>query len=253
MKQRFPRLHKHLAARFSMGEAFGLHLTLGAAAMLAAAWLFGEIASEMMENDELTMLDMHLAHWFHLRAGSAWTPFMLFITHWHQQAGILAMALVLALYLRVRQANYWLLALILTVPGGMLLNVLLKYTFQRARPSFDNPLVTLSTYSFPSGHASGATLFYGFLAAYLVCVVPRARARVAVVAAAVAMTALVALSRVYLGAHYLSDVLAGVAFGSAWLAVCITAISTLRRRRGLRLRFPLTGEESDQHRSHHQR
>lgn len=233
MKTRFPRLHKHLAARFSTREAFGLHLTLGAAAMLGAAWLFGAIASDMLDNEELTLLDMHLAHWFHLRAGSAWTPFMLFITHWHQQAGILAMALALACYLRVRQANYWLLALILAVPGGMLLNVLLKYTFQRARPSFDDPLLTLATYSFPSGHASGATLFYGFLAAYLVCVVPRAGVRVTVAAAAVAMTALVALSRVYLGAHYLSDVLAGVAFGSAWLAVCITAISTLRRRRGV--------------------
>jgi membrane-associated phospholipid phosphatase len=233
MKKRFPRLHKHLAARFSSGEAFGLHLTLGAAAMLAAAWLFGLIASEMLDEDELILIDFQLAHWFHLRAGSAWTPFMLLITHWHQQAGILAMALALAFHLRSRQARHWLTALVLTVPGGMILNVLLKYTFQRARPSFDDPLVTLATYSCPSGHASGATLFYGFLAAYLVCLLPRPGARVAIIAAAALMVALVALSRVYLGAHYLSDVLAGIAFGSAWLAVCITGISTLRRRRGL--------------------
>jgi membrane-associated phospholipid phosphatase len=98
---------------------------------------------------------------------------MLFVTHWHQQAGILLMTLLLALHLRARRASYWLLALMLAVPGGMLLNVLLKYTFQRARPRFDEPLLTLASYSFPSGHTSGAMLFYGLLAAYLVCTLPR--------------------------------------------------------------------------------
>ncbi len=234
MKKRFPRLHRHLAARFSAAEVFGLHLTLGAAAVLLAGWGFGMIAGEVVAGAPLTLLDVRLAHWFHLHKHSGWTPLMLFITHWHQQAGILAMALGFALYLRARRAGWWLLALLLAVPGGMLMNVLLKYTFQRGRPSFDEPLVTLATYSFPSGHASGATLFYGFLAAYLVCMVRHAGARGAVLGGALAMVALVALSRVYLGAHYLSDVLAGIAFGGAWLAICITAISTLRRRRAAR-------------------
>ncbi len=241
MKKRFPRLHKHVAARFSAEESLGLHLTLGALAVLAAGWLFGLIAGEVVAGAPLTLLDVRLANWFHQHADSAWTAPMLFITHWHQQAGILLMALLLALYLRAKGAGYWLWALLVSVPGGMLMNVLLKYTFQRARPSFDDPLVTLATYSFPSGHASGATLFYGFLGAYLVCVVARsAAARAALICAAAAMVALVALSRVYLGAHYLSDVLAGVAFGSAWLASCITVVSTFRRRRAARLQT--TGE-----------
>ncbi len=230
MKNRFPRLHKHVAARFSVDGAFGLHLTIGAAVMLMMGWIFGQIAEEVVEGEPLTQLDVYLAEWFHQFADSVWTPFMLFITHWHQQAGILAMALALALYLRLRKERYWLLALLLTVPGGMLLNVLLKYTFQRPRPIFDEPLVTLTTYSFPSGHASGSALFYGFLAAYMVCALPRFKQRALVACLALVMVALVALSRVYLGAHYLSDVLAGVAFGASWLAVCITAMSTLRRR-----------------------
>lgn len=200
-------------------------------ATLAGAWLFGRLAADVAAGAPLTLLDAHVAHWFHQHKHSAWTPFMLFITHWHQQAGILAMAALLALHLRARRAGYWLVALWLAVPGGMLLNVLIKYTFQRARPHFDQPLLTLASYSFPSGHASGATLFYGLLAAYLVCVLPGAAARGAVLLAAAAMVALVALSRVYLGVHYLSDVLAGIALGAAWLAICITGISTYRRRR----------------------
>ncbi len=208
--------------------------------MLMAAWAFGIVASDVVAGAPLTLLDVRLANWFHRYAHSGWTPLMLFITTWHQQAGILVMALVLALYLRAEKAFYWLLALVFAVPGGMLVNVLLKYIFHRARPGFDDPLVTLSTYSFPSGHASGAALFYGLLAAYLVCTVGRPILRAAVLCAAAAMVALVALSRVYLGAHYLSDVLAGVAFALAWLAVCITAVSTFRRRRAARLL--LTGD-----------
>lgn len=234
MKNRFPRLHKHLATRFSSADAFGLHLTLGALVLLGAGWAFGLVAAEVVSGAPLTQLDLHLANWFHTHKHSAWTAPMLFITEWHRQAGILAMALLLAWRLHARRERYWLLSLILAVPGGMLLNVLLKYTYQRPRPSFEEPLVTLATYSFPSGHASGATLFYGFLAAYLVCTLRGGAARTLVLTAAAAMVALVAFSRVYLGAHYLSDVLAGIAFGSAWLAVCITAISTLRRRRAAR-------------------
>ena len=100
---------------------------------------------------------------------------------------------------------------------------------------FDEPLLTLSTYSFPSGHTLGATMFYGVLAAYLVCVVPRWRVRTLVVLGACTMVALVALSRVYLGAHFLSDVLAAMLEGCAWLAVCITSCSTLRRQRAARI------------------
>jgi membrane-associated phospholipid phosphatase len=231
MKQRFPHLYKHLAARFDADGAFGLHLTLGALAMLVAAWVFGRIASEVVAGAPLTLLDQQLATWFHQHKHSEWTTPMLFITHWHQQAGILLMAAGLAVLLTLRRSKHWRLALVLAVPGGMLLNVLLKYTFKRARPSFEEPLVTLATYSFPSGHASGATLFYGFVAAYLVCHLDSAAARLAALLTALSMVALVGLSRVYLGAHYLSDVLAGCAFGAAWLAICITAVSTLRRRR----------------------
>ena len=234
MKNHFPRLHKHLAPRFSSADTFGLHLTLGALVLLAAGWAFGLIAAEVVAGAPLTLLDVQLANWFHSHKNSGWTPPMLFITHWHRQGGILAMALLVAWRLHARRERSWLLALGLTVPGGMLLNVLLKYTFQRPRPSFEEPLVTLATYSFPSGHASGATLFYGFLAAYLVCRLRGNGVRALVVAAGTVMVALVALSRVYLGAHYLSDVVAGIAFGSAWLAVCITAVSTLRRRRAAR-------------------
>jgi undecaprenyl-diphosphatase len=230
MKETFPRLPGFVAARFSRGEAFGLHLTAGIVVMLLAAWLFGLIASGVRSHTGLSAFDTPLANWFHAHRGSGWTPFMMFITDWHQPAGVLVMAAMLGAWFHMNKLRYWLLALVLSVPGGMLLNVLIKYTFRRVRPTFDDPLVTLVTYSFPSGHTSGATFFYGLLAAFLVCTCTRWSTRLAAVSAATFMVALVALSRVYVGAHYLSDVLAAIAEGCAWLAICITAVSTLRRR-----------------------
>jgi undecaprenyl-diphosphatase len=97
-------------------------------------------------------------------------------------------------------------------------------------------LLTLSTYSFPSGHTAAATVFYGLLACYLLRRVQAWPARAAIVAACCLMVGLVALSRMYLGVHYLSDVLAATLEGAAWLATCITAVSTLQRRRHARAR-----------------
>jgi membrane-associated phospholipid phosphatase len=185
-------------------------------------------------HEEITVLDAWLAQWLHVRATPASTNTLLFITHWHGSLGVSLMALALAIYLARRKAWYWLLAVAVTVPGGMLLNAALKLVFRRVRPSFDNPLLTLDTYSFPSGHTVGATLLYGVLAAYLCCLVRHWGARAAIAGAACVMVALVGLSRMGLGVHYLSDVLAAVAEGTAWLAICITAISTLRRRRAAR-------------------
>ena len=120
----------------------------------------------------------------------------------------------------------WLFGIGLTVPLGMLLNVLMKYAFHRARPSFDDPLLALTTYSFPSGHVAGATLFYGVIAAMVISRTAAWRWRVMTVLAAITLVALVALTRVYLGVHYLSDVLAAFAEGVAWLALCLTGLHT---------------------------
>jgi undecaprenyl-diphosphatase len=235
LKTTLPRLYRFAAARFSPEGAFGLHLTVGVALMLVAAWVFGHIAEDVVTGERITVLDAELAQWFHAHAQAGLTRLMLGIAYLHSVPGTLAIACLFAWWLRSRGADAWLLALAATIPGGLVLNVLLKMTFQRARPHFDDPLLTLATYSFPSGHAVSATLVYGFLACYLVRHLHGWGERATVAAGACLLVALVAVSRMYLGVHYLSDVLAGVAEGCAWLAVCITGVSTLRRRHAARM------------------
>jgi undecaprenyl-diphosphatase len=110
----------------------------------------------------------------------------------------------------------------------MLLNVLMKHAFGRARPMFAEPMLTLTTYSFPSGHVAAATLFYGLLAAFMVTRIEAWRWRLLVTLMAFLIVVLVGLSRIYLGVHYLSDVLAAFAEGIAWLAICLTAMHSLK-------------------------
>ncbi|WP_371869660.1 phosphatase PAP2 family protein [Duganella flavida] len=223
-----------MEARLSPGGEFGLHLTVGMVLLLASGYVFHELAEAVMGQEAITLLDVQVAHWFNMHAAEPLTSLMLGVSAVHSVAGMVLLFCLLAVWLWRQRAYYWLLALVFSVPGGMVLNVALKHVFQRARPAFEDPLVTLATYSFPSGHTTAATCFYGLLASYLVIVRPAWNVRVATVALCLAMILLVAFSRVYLGAHYVSDVLAAMAESVAWLAVCITAISTLRRRRELK-------------------
>lgn len=222
---------ERLRSRFSPGGWFLLQLAGGAALFVVAAWVFGGIAEDVVEKDPITVLDAELASWLHLNAFAPFTRFMLALSLVHGIAGICILTGLFALYLLWRHDRYWLLALVLAVPGGMLLNLLMKYAFHRERPRFDDSLVTLSTFSFPSGHTLAATVFYGMLAAYLVVRLPGTGARLAVLGTALLLIVLVAFSRMYLGAHFLSDVLAAVAEGIAWLSLCLMATATLQRRR----------------------
>ncbi|MEP7182633.1 MAG: bifunctional DedA family/phosphatase PAP2 family protein [Betaproteobacteria bacterium] len=231
VRRRFAPQIAFIQARLSPTGYFGLHLTLGALILIGAGWLFGGIAQDVVAGDPLTLVDAHVAAWFHAHAVPSLTLSMLFISNLHGILGISILTFLLALFLIWKHDWYWLLALALVVPGGTLLNVLMKHAFGRARPSFGDPILTLATYSFPSGHVAAATLFYGLLTAFLIPRISEWRWRVLAVLSAFLIVALVGLSRVYLGVHYLSDVLAAFAEGVAWLALCLTALLTLRRRR----------------------
>ena len=221
-------------ARLSRSDYLGLQLTSGALALIGASWLFGGVAEDVVHGDPLTLVDVHVAQWFHEHATPFVTQIMLAITHLHDPLPVTLTVALIASYLAWKRNWYWLTCLVLTVPFGMLLNVGMKYSFHRARPSFENPLLVESSYSFPSGHVAGATLFYGFLAAMVIAQIESWRWRVMIVLGAIAVVVLVALTRMYLGVHYLSDVLAAFAEGIAWLALCLTGMNTFWRSTSLR-------------------
>jgi undecaprenyl-diphosphatase len=228
---RFAPQIRFVRARLSPEGYLGANLTVGAIVLIGATWLFGGVAEDVISGDPLMLVDVDVAHWLHAHATPMLTQLMLVVTHLHGIVAISTYAVLLGLYLAWKRDWYWLLCLCVAVPGGMILNALTKVAFHRARPSFDHPLLTLSTYSFPSGHVAGVTLFYGVLAAVLVAKIPAWRRRVLIVLVAFALVALVALTRMYLGVHYLSDVIAAFAEALAWLTLCLVGIHTFWENR----------------------
>ena len=108
-------------------------------------------------------------------------------------------------------------------------NTGLKVLFQRHRPSFAAEF-NLNTWGFPSGHAMNALICYGLLTHWIIERHPRARA--AMRAATAVLVGAIGYSRIYLGVHYLSDVVAGYSAGIIWLVACIAVERVIASRRG---------------------
>jgi undecaprenyl-diphosphatase len=230
MQHRSNSFTKFIKARLSSRKSSGLYLTLVLIMLIVAAWIFGAIAEDVVTHDPLTIVDARFSAWLHAHSLNSLTRVMLLITRVHSVLGVTVMTLAVSAFIWTKRLRFWVLKLLLAVFGGMLLNLLLKHVFVRQRPHLDNPLLTLTTYSFPSGHTLMATVFYGTLCVLVGSRVRHWRWRVLAIAVAGFMILLVGFSRIYLGAHYLSDVLAAIAEGLAWLAFSLIAVGELQRR-----------------------
>ena len=205
--------------------ALVLRLGVGALLLVAAAWLFGAIAEDVATSDRLTVLDVEVARWLRAHATPEVTRWLLLVTELHSTIAVSCYAAIVAVALARRPEWRRLATVFVCVAGGLTLNVLMKLAFHRARPVLDDPLLTLASYSFPSGHVAGSTLMYGLIVAWAFTRTRRPLVRIGVTVAGAAAVALVAFTRMYLGVHYLSDVVAAFAEGVAWLALCLSALT----------------------------
>ena len=139
-------------------------------------------------------------------------------------------SLLVAVVLLVQRCWSSLAAWLVAVLGGEALNLLLKDLFARPRPHFERPLLVETSYSFPSGQAMESLVVYGMLAYFAVLTFSGRGKRAGSVGGAAVLVILIGFSRVYLGAHYVSDVIGGFAAGGAWLSAVITGWETIRRR-----------------------
>ena len=209
-----------------------------APALFIAALLlcFALIAQEVLEGepiafDRWVMLALRHASDPSLPIGPRWLPEAARdVTALGGTVVLGILLLVVAGYLLAagkRHAAWFVLA---TVLGGAALNSLLKLGFARPRPDIVTPLTKVLTLSFPSGHAALSAVCYLTLGVLLAQTQASRALRVYFIATAMLLTLLVGLSRIYLGVHYPTDVLAGWCFGVAWALICWTIMRYFQRR-----------------------
>jgi membrane-associated phospholipid phosphatase len=227
---RVPMLRRLLATSLSTWRYFGLHALLSFGLALVGIVVFVELADEIGVSDELALFDQQLTLALTDQVDQQSLEMFASITHLGDRDLLLGIGAVVASYFLLRR--WWLHALtwvLATGLGGVLVRVL-KAHFERTRPLHDHTLTDSSGWSFPSGHAAGATLVYGMLAYLLVRHTPRVW-HIPIVLIAIFMISFVGFSRVILQVHYLSDVLAGFVVATTWVALCVSGFEALRRRR----------------------
>jgi membrane-associated phospholipid phosphatase len=192
----------------------GASARIGWLVVLFCLAVAGLLAAQVVMHGPMLELDRDVSMYFAAHRQPAITALMSAVSAVHQTIYVLAATALVALWRALRR-DWHSAGALLVVPAGMLLNWSLKLAFRRARPAWDDPLVQLASYSFPSGHAIASTVFYGMLCALVFAHTRSPLLRGLAAAAALFMVALVCFSRVYLGAHYPSDVIAGAAVGTA--------------------------------------
>ena len=136
-------------------------------------------------------------------------------------------------YLLLARKRHAAAFLLLAVGGGLVLSSVFKAGFDRARPDLVAHLAQVYTASFPSGHSMMSAVVYLTLGALLARLHKDLAVRVFLLGAAALVTILVGLSRLYLGVHWPTDVLAGWSAGAAWAALCWLAVLWFQRRGAL--------------------
>jgi membrane-associated phospholipid phosphatase len=233
-RTRLPKFRTFVAARFARGEYLGLHLTIGLLVSIGALVVFGTITENVVHHERFTAIDLSFAAWIRAHATPLGDRIGVAIS---LLGGATAMATICLAVAGVLAYERWWIALagwIAAFVGGSVLDWELKVIIRRPRPVGAERFLHDASFSFPSGHSMGSLIGYGMLAYVLIAYwPPGARHRTVIASGAGIVAFLVGLSRLYLGVHYLTDVVAGFAAGTLWLAACITGVETARRRRGL--------------------
>lgn len=189
----------------------------------------------------LGSLDSSVLEWMHRHASSSGMAVCIAVSRvgspWAMTLLGIAGALLLATMEEWAVLGGWVAAF----GGANVLDRWLKLVVHRPRPSYATAILDHSTWSFPSGHAMGALVGFGMLAYVLLRFADATRrTRVVVWTGAAFLITLIGASRVYMGVHYLSDVIGGYAVGAAWLALCIWGIELADRTRAPRFKLTPT-------------
>ncbi len=222
-----------ISRRLDPEERYGLRVTLLAIATLLVMVPFSFLLVQVTTDGPLTRVDTEVAEDIHeeVLESPILEPISVAISLIGSPGVMYALAGMAALYFLRRGSARLAVFLVLTNVLGGAINSTLKLIVDRPRPQLEDPIGTAAGFSFPSGHSVAATVGFGSLLLAFMPLVPR-RWRGALIGGYFLIVVLVAASRLGLVVHYVSDVVAGVILGLAWLALSTAAFSIWRVERG---------------------
>lgn len=221
-------------------QRLGVHQFVPLSAALAfclVGWVFVELADDAPEGDYLVLenrIMQAMRHDGEPLGGETLVSAMRDITALGGAVVIVALTVLILGYLWLCRRYRVALLIAVATAGGQGLNATLKHVFARERPDATLHLVEVRSPSFPSGHSMAASIFYLTSGALLARTARRRREKFYLMSCALLLTVAVGFSRVYLGVHYPTDVLAGWCAGAAWAIVCWFVADWLARRGALR-------------------
>lgn len=193
---------------------------LGAVVLLLLAWFIAPEIRWLLARDWVSTMDSMVAEWLH----GVSTPLIVEIARalslLHGTAAMLLVSGLAGAWLVRIGARQAAMLVVFVLPGGMLINAMVKQAIGRARPVWGYGFGELQSYSFPSGHVAQTTLLYGLILIWLWTRLTGTAQRSALVIAAVLMVLLVAASRIVLGLHFVSDCMGAVLEALLWLSIC---------------------------------
>jgi membrane-associated phospholipid phosphatase len=207
-------------------SALAAFVTLGVIIGAASAAVFIGVAA-VVAGGVTQGADEAALQWFATHRSPALDKLMLEATTLGDGVVIFMLVATTSVFLWLTQHRWSVFILVVGVIGGKVLNTVLKLGYDRARPSIVEAIDTVSSPSFPSGHAMGAMIAYGSVAYLVSRLEPTPRLRAATWVIAGSLILLIGTSRIYLGVHYPSDVLAGFLAGLAWLALVASSVTAL--------------------------
>ena len=207
--------------------AIAAFLTVGLVVGIAASVVFAAFAHVVMTGVTQNF-DENVLRWIQTHRSPAMNSVMLEVTTLGSGMVLIMMVCVASVFLWLTKHHWSVYILLMGVLGGQVMNRLLKGFFERPRPSVVEWVTEVSSKSFPSGHAMTAMITYGSVA-YLVARLEPTRLlrRTTFIMAALFIIA-IGVSRMYLGVHYPSDIIAGYLGGIAWLAFVATSLTAVR-------------------------
>ncbi len=244
--EKHPKTYFFLRKRLSKKEKYGLYFSIGTLIFLLFVYLFAKILFGYINHNALVDLDVRALNIVKFFRNPSLNQEMLFITYlgkWEIVISGLLATTILWSYLNCR---YYAYLLIISVSGGELFVWLTKNLVERARPSVLDALYQENGYSFPSGHTFVAMSFYGLLG-YLIFINLKNRIlKSLTVVFFLFFIIAIGFSRVYLGVHWLSDVLASFVGGIAWVTILSTVFKTKQRFGPRKTKEACIPESSDQ-------